>query len=152
MKRAGAKNDGAWYRANKAIGKMTTIERLSLATKINSHAATAAMFAALEELSASVGVQAVEAGMTDVAAWVTALTTKGIPRQLWLGVMTFDTYTKVGDVYKKDHAAQAFAFGTVIRKTVRDFIFGLREVKDVYNLGNITTGNPGGLPDDNPTN
>lgn len=155
MKKAGAKNDGAWFRSNKVIVKKLTISQKNvLAGKIATDNEFAdATFADLQSLAADAGLNESQNVPTTLEAWVNTMMLKGIPRQIWNGRLTTTTYSKVdngtltGHDYIPNYSTNIGKFAKQMRKTVRDFIFLLRETNDVFD---IADNNPGGLPNADP--
>jgi hypothetical protein len=149
MKLAGAKNDGAWFRSNQQMHGLTDTQKTRLATLIQDLPGMAAYIAALSAFETKTGVT-IQSGTSDFSSATLATTyvTNGIPRQVWFGVMTFDTYTKQADgSYTKDTEPSLRVFAKQLRHTVRRYLFAQRQLNDVTDLGDIDTGNPGGNPD-----
>lgn len=150
MKPAGAKNTGAWFRANKAIHAMSGGDRTNLGTILaaTDHASDA--FNALQSFAAEVGYTLGSDFPTSENAWIAAMLGKGIPWQIWNGHLTFTTYSVVDEKLYANYQDPIRRFAHDLRRLVRRFIFAGRQLKDVFDVGNIHTGNPGGLPDTDP--
>lgn len=155
MKRAGAKNDGCWARTNKAISKLTADDFAGLVAIVKSKCSTeiAAGFAAMQLIATRTGTQD---AMPDTAdQWITGMLgsagSGGVPRSVWMGHLPYTVYDKIGSgaeaVYFPVGQAAFHSLGKVIRKTIRDYIFALRELKDLGNVYAATDGNPGGVAD-----
>lgn len=153
MKRAGAKNDGAWFRSNKVITGLVGAQQVALATLIAQLDETDGAYNALTALAAETGVDLGVNFPTTANLWCSRLVSQGIPRQIWYGKLTFTTYHRTGNPgnykYAPNYNQDIFPFSKKLRKTVRNFIFALRETNDVFDVGNKTQNNPGGLPDAN---
>lgn len=151
MKRAGRKNQGAWYRANKAItGVMSLGEKEALITLLEVDIDIGTLFDALISQASTVGVT-IPGAPESVGDWVAQFFVHGIPLQIWMGKPTFTTYTRSGIpgeyLYEPDKIAEYQDGGERIRKIVSDFLFARRQFRDVFNVGLAKEGNPGGYPD-----
>ncbi len=154
MKIAGRKNDGAWFRTNKFLTTLSAPHRAQLKTVFvtNFEDQTAAAFAEIQSLASTVGVTVGESvGTAD--AWLDQMLLEGIPRQVWYGKYTFMTYSKVAAIppatgfrYVPDFGPQLFAFSKLLRRFLKNYIFGLRNFNDQTNQGALGNNNPGGLP------
>jgi hypothetical protein len=148
MKIAGRKNDGAWFRTNQAILALSSAQRTSLLAKLNAIATLPAFVAALIAFQNKTGVTITGGGSWTASSLMTSYTVSGIPRQVWMGVMTFDTYTKQSSgKYTKDTEPSLRRFAIDLRGTVTQFIFAQREIDDVTDTGDVNQDNPGGNPD-----
>lgn len=74
----------------------------------------------------------------------------GIPRQIWMGKLSFTTYTPVSEApgqpvtsYKANYQSELHYFAKDLRKIVRNYIFANREINDLLDVGHD---NPGKLP------
>jgi len=159
MKIAGQKNDGAWFRFNLA---MKTIRQASsegalesLRTKIKNLPGIVAYLASLTDIATLAGV-GLDEHLGSADTFATQLVTIGIPRQVWMGHLTFTIYEKQepdenGKVrYKGVGQSQAHAFAKQLRKACIQWLKAQRQLSDVGNIGDIDSGNPGGLPDATP--
>jgi hypothetical protein len=153
MKIAGQKNDGAWFRINRWIkktigGNGNAAVAQGLVAAIQALDTYAPYVAALNAIMAKVGLPALTTD--DLAThWMQS----GIPREVWMGKFTFDTYTKGTDshgktVYTPDNAVAALKFANDLRPLLIKAKMGLRIYNDVRNLVTIRQGNPGGIADD----
>lgn len=154
MKKAGAKNDGAWFRANKAIMAMDSTQRATLSSLITDNCPTIeALFNDLQSLAAEAGLNESSGIPETLSDWLGSLLSKGIPRQIWWGKLTTTSYTRVdGDTigtyeYIPNYSGNILQAAKELRRVVRNFIFALRESGDVFNLD---TFNPGKLPNVDP--
>lgn len=154
MKIAGRKNDGAWYRANLVIKGLNSTEKDALKT----------LMAGLTHAGDYLGIVQdfyTAAGLTDDVNYPDDIDTLmghysqfGIPRQVWMGVLSYDIYDRTGSsgdyTYTAQHQADAFVFGKEIRKLMKDFTFARRQAKDLTNVTVAGEGNPGGIADATP--
>lgn len=147
MKIAGRKNDGAWYRTNKKLQTVGPSAAGVLKTLLVGDTTIAAMHAVILNLANEGGYVEVPDEIADLDAWVTTLVETGIPRQAWLGVLTWDRYTKDGDVYTPEHAATWRAGAAQLRKLVTRFFLTRRQINDLGQIGTAQEGNPGGIAD-----
>lgn len=149
MKIAGQKNDGAWFRANKAIHALSPENKASLAALLQTLPTATNAFGAIETLASELGVDP-PASPANVGAWCSTLCTSGIPRQVWYGHLTFTTYTRSGASgsfkYTANYQDLMFAFAKDLRKTVINYIKGFRAINDLLDNGDRNHGNPGGNP------
>lgn len=151
MKVAGRKNDGAWFRTNKRIRQLTPGERTSLGVAIQGLPNYAAYSAVVSAFAEAAGTTQLEIfGTTGSGQLADRWAASGIPRQVWLGVLSYDTYTLVGDRYVPDHAEVARKFGIEIRTLCKRFMFALRQFLDLTNVAPRDEGNPSGVADANP--
>lgn len=152
MKIAGRKNDGAWFRTNKFINKLGVEDRAKLIAAAIANAVlmpqALAAFVEIQSLASTVGVN-VAGGLDNGNAWLTKIFTSGIPRQVWYGRYTFMTYSKVGAKYVPDFGTQLFHFSKLLRRFMKNYLFGLRGWNDLTDTGALGNNNPGGLPDAN---
>lgn len=154
MKIAGRKNDGAWFRTNEAIRKLTTEqERANLAGSIAAAPSAAGAFAALTAIIVRTGIQGIPHA-ANVQEWATSFTHDGIPRQVWNGNLSWAPYTKhpsatgLGKAtYSKDGEKAIRLFGKDVRRVCKQYFLARRLVRDVYNSGGRAEGNVGGFPD-----
>lgn len=156
MKVAGRKNDGAWYRANVVIKGLSSGERTALAASISSLDSAANYVGVIQDFYNAAGLSSDENYPADVSALGLNYTTNGIPRQAWMGVLSYDRYNREGTsgdyTYTPINQANAFAFGKDIRKLMKQFVFARRQAKDLTNVAARNTGNPGGIADASPGN
>lgn len=153
MKVAGRKNDGAWFRTNKAIQALNDDERVNLANKIGASDFIDAAYNALVTILDKTGITGIDYAGSK-AAWATVMADTGIPRQVWNGNLSWAPYTKVTGgtfvtrtIYLKDGESQMRNFAKDLRRICKEFFMSRRLVRDVFNLGGPNEGNPGGLPD-----
>lgn len=155
MKLAGRKNDGAWYRANKLIKSLSADEKTALQLKMEDMGSALDYLSAIQAFYEAAGLDGDENYPSDVAALATNYTTFGIPRQAWMGVLSYDTYTRSGSegayTYAADHQQIAFEFGKELRTLVKKFTFARRQAKDLTNIATRGEGNPGGVADADPS-
>lgn len=158
MKIAGRKNDGAWFRTNKAIQTLSEVERANLAGSIDNSPFIDGAYNFLTSLIAEVGITGIDHAQNTLE-WAQAMTNEGIPRQIWLGNLSWSTYDKqdvgnvvtgVRHVYVKNGVHEIREFGADLRKICKRYFLGRRQVRDLFNSGSRAEGNPGGLPDTNP--
>lgn len=165
MKIAGRKNDGAWFRTNCALlgnpnknqQPMTEGERTALINYLDTEMLYAdAYYNDLVALQAEAGVTPPEGFPETKLAFLTGLINNGIPRQVWQGKLTFTTYTKQVDggvtKYVPNYTANARNFANELRGFMKRHLFARRQIRDVFNIGTASTGNPGGRPDGRPDN
>lgn len=151
MKIAGRKNDGAWYRTNKAIQRLSPGAKLALHNLLVDTDTYNDAFNAIVSLGAETGTD-VTAVTPDAESWVGTLASTGIPRQVWYGRLSFSTYTRTGATatsihYVKNYEPAMFAFSKDLRRICKQFFFGRREVEDLVNVTTREQGNPGGIAD-----
>lgn len=147
MKISGQKNDGAWFRANRALRKLTETERASITARIAENSLFAELaFNDMLALAAETGVDSLTMPGT-TSAWISHMMEDGIPRQIWMGRLTFTTYAEVDGKIVGNYQSNIHYFAHELRKFVITSLKAFRQVKDVFNIGNLVTGNPGGLPD-----
>jgi len=164
MKIAGRKNDGAWFRTNcvlmgnQKLGTQPMGETEKTALKaylITNMLFADAYFNSLLSLQAEAGL-VIPAAPTTVAEFIGKLIDEGIPRQVWLGKLTFTTYTKVPTTiqlpsgailnkYVPNYVEHAANFGNELRGFMKRYLFARREIRDVFQLGSALEGNPGGV-------
>lgn len=153
MKIAGRKNDGAWFRSNRAIQVLAEFQRGVLAQKISESAFIDAFLNVMQGICDEVGFEA--GSFSDPLTYAQQLVGpgQGIPRQLWLGKLTHTIYDKTTidgvDRYIPRGQSEAHYFAKDLRKIVTKFIFANRELNDLQDIGGADTGNPGGQPDAN---
>lgn len=150
MKIAGRKNDGAWFRTNKAIHKLSPTDKESFTSALNEAVGlkAAAVFTDMQSLAAECGIAwPPTSTITDAGSWLNSMAQFGIPRQIWNGHFTFTTYAKVGGKLKANYQTQVHFFAKDLRKFCKEFLFGGRQIKDVFSIGGADAGNPGGIPD-----
>ena len=148
MKRAGLKNDGAWFRANKFIKSLSEDDRSMLGNIIQNLPTIDAAFNALVSLQSEVGLSA-ESGWPDSAgAWGISMALKGIPRQIWYGHLTFTTYALSGEEGSRkataNYQSPIHYFAKDLRRAVSVFKAADRELRDVFDI--LGRNNPSGLP------
>lgn len=155
MKIAGRKNDGAWMRGNKAIKRLDTGQKAALATKLQTLPGMPAAHAAVLDLQSESGVSTSNFPSTPTA-WGTVLAEKGIPRQVYMGQLSYDIYEPYtytdgdgDDVqgFRQKHGAVMRQFGIEVRQLIKEYIFGLRAVTDLANVRTRDEGNPSGIAD-----
>jgi len=152
MKVAGKKNDGAWFRMNKKIANLTEVgEKENLADLIAATPTIGAAYSAVMALATSAGLV-----MTGIpgngAEWATNLVERGIPRQIWMGRLSWTTTTKTesligSDEYEQDHQSEIHAFAKDLRAVCYSFFLTRRQLRDIFDLGSALEGNPTGHPD-----
>jgi len=162
MKIAGKKNDGAWYRMNKKIASLDTEEE-----KANLAGSIAAIVDAPQTggpdaggiLAAFEALQAIQdrAGLVltgipeNSSAWATNLVERGIPRQIWMGRLSWTTTTKTGTgagaEYSADHQSAIHYFAKELRRVCYQYFLVRRQMRDLFDIGNALQGNVGGHPD-----
>lgn len=150
MKIAGRKNDGAWYRTNKELAKLDGNDQGALNAVLQLIPTSDAAFNALLALANETGVD----GPTFPAnkgAWLFRMITEGIPRQIYMGKLTFTTYTEVvgenGPYLLGNYQSEIHHFAKDLRKALANWLFARRQMRDVFDMGSIDKGNPGGNPD-----
>lgn len=153
MKIAGRKNDGAWARTNLFLADANAELKAGLVVLIAGMNTLNAGFEALTGLQQDCGVLTTELP-TDALAWATTLVNAGIPRQIWMGTLSFDVYQEHTNpagkkVYTKKYEPAIRAMSIELRYTVTRFIYGIRAVKDLTNKRLRSEGNPSGQPDAN---
>lgn len=148
MKKAGSKNDGAWFRTNKVLVKLDGAQRAVLAGKILASDYVDNAYISLTSLAAETGVDAAISVPSTKALWVATLLARGIPRQVWNGRLTYSTYSKNDDgKWVKNYESGFHYFAKDLRKICRNYILALREVADLVDKVGGKPKNPGGLPD-----
>jgi len=152
MKIAGRKNDGAWYRTNKVIQSLSTSEAADLKSQMQGMSSIGGYAEAIQEIAGTAGISTDNPSYpTDGSDLADTYSKKGIPRQSWYGVWSYDTYTRTGTspdyIYTKDHWQIAQEFGEEIRKLMKRFLMARRALKDLANTEVRSAGNPGGLAD-----
>ncbi len=156
MKIAGRKNDGAWYRTNKVIQGLTPDEVSALAALILiEDVIVHDAYETMNDFYLAAGIIADEPNQSATKeTWVHQMASVGIPRQVWMGRLSFDTYTRTGApgsyVYTPDHQLAFHVFGKYIRKTCKNFVFARRAALDLNNLVSRPNGNPGGIANAEP--
>jgi hypothetical protein len=156
MKIAGRKNDGAWFRTNQAIQKLNEDERANLAGSIDNSPFIDAAYNHMTALIAEVGIAGI-AHATNTLQWAQSFANDGIPRQVWFGNLSWDTYTKqprggfgqTGFKYVKNGEFAMREFANDLRKICTRYFLARRQVRDIFNAGSAAEGNVGGLPDTN---
>lgn len=154
MKIAGRKNPGAWYRTNKAIKALSLDDKLALQTYLTTELLFLdSYFNDMVSLAAEAGVS-IDSMPVTKDDFIASLVGNGIPLQVWMGKLTFTTYTKECEgadaEYIPNYAASATSFGNELRGFMKRYLHANRQVRDVFNLGTLGHGNPGGLPDIDP--
>lgn len=148
MKKAGSKNNGAWFRFNKFLKTLDDdgAARAQLAQLILQSNYVDNAFNALEALIAETGVGGAIDGLPASAGdWVAKMCAEGIPLQVWMGKLTTTTYAKTADGWRANYQSPFHYFAKDLRKICRNFVFAFREVADLVN--DAGPANPGGLPD-----
>jgi len=158
MKIAGRRNDGAWFRTNKAIAALSDENRASLisAMKESLGAKAGAFVADVQALAAECGVT----NPTTAQSADTLLErfgTVGIPRQVWWGKLSFTTYSPIGvkvegvpQKFQANYQSAIHYFAKDLRRFMKYWVLGLRQLNDITDLTDRQEGNPGGLPDTHP--
>lgn len=160
MKIAGRKNDGAWFRTNKAIEKLTDLEKGILANFIVALDSSGPAYTAVGDIATSAGFDPVEVpNLGSIEGWANSLVTQGIPRQVWYGILTTALYDKQETgvkgqpgykvQYEKRGEAIMRVFAKDLRAMVSKFLRMRRQTRDLANFGSRLEGNPGGMPDTN---
>lgn len=150
MKTAGQKNDGAWFRANKFIKELGGDGQSALSAQLSEDNDVIAMYAAAVAIANIAGYPELPGPLSSVSAWTTQMTTTGIPRQVWTGTLTWDTYTASADVppkYTPDHLTDWRRGASAIRRIVMRFRLARRQLLDFANEVSAVAGNPGGIAD-----
>lgn len=155
MKIAGLKNDGAWFRTNKAIHNLNDAGRSALSAMIKLATVTTqnAAFNDILSLMAECGVpQAPEDAVTTVDAWIGRMVLRGIPRQVWYGKLTFSTYAKTTnlegeDIYVKNYDGNIANFAKQLRKACSKWLHAQRARNDLFDVETPGEFNPGKNPD-----
>ncbi len=154
MKVAGRKNDGAWYRTNKAIFHLEEDEKSALQVLILASDFIDNAFQAISDFTAYAGLDpdTVDGIAASAADWANKMAFNGIPRQVWFGVLSWDSYTKVDDglgnfTYTPDHSVNFRLFAQDLRKILKKFMLARRQVLDLSNFGLRSKGNVGGIAD-----
>lgn len=151
MKIAGRKNDGAWFRANKVIKQLNNDEKAALQDLFTLEEKVTQVFQVIQDMAIDAGMIV---GQTvnlpeDSEQMLQFWTQNGIPRQVWFGQLSFDSYTKTGTgddaVYKPDHQSIMFDAGVAVRKIMKKFVFSRRQALDLGNFAPRGAGNPGGI-------
>lgn len=139
MKIAGLKNNGAWYRANKFIASLDTVQKSALLAVLDVNDFKDATFNDLTAMGVEVGVD-VLATTPNVGAWMASLVNGGIPNQVWLGHLSFTTYQKVilGPIikYTPNYQTNIAKFAKRLRRQMSHYMIGFRKLADLTNLGN----------------
>jgi len=155
MKIAGAKNAGAWFRFNKFLKQYRDLNMDAVydgaAAFYEAHsAAIDAYFAAINEIATDCGYT-VPPSPANGSAMAVRWFEIGIPLQVWMGKLSFDTYEDdgMGNI-KPKHQTEAFALGKAIRTFCRKWLFASRAYRDLTDTGGLGEGNPGGQPDADP--
>lgn len=151
MKIAGRKNDGAWYRANRMIRDLDSGEKMALSGILASLEGASNYLAVVQDFYLAAGLTGSDEYPHSVTDLSDNWANHGIPRQTWMGTLSYDTYTRSGEpgdyTYTPNHQATAFEFGKELRKAMRDFTFAKRQAKDLTNVAPKDEGNPGGIAD-----
>lgn len=149
MKIAGRKNDGAWYRTNKRIKNMTEAEKTNLALIISEIDTLPDFITAMADLAEQTGA-VLPPNLSDPTTYAESLTDIGIPRQVWMGLLSYDTYSPdpTDDTnFLPDHADPVRLFANDLRTIVTRALFGMRALRDIGNIASRAEGNPGGIAD-----
>lgn len=147
MKHAGSKNDGAWFRANKVISMLDGTSRVTLGGLIAGSDFSDLAFTDIQSYADETGVTDALTIPTSKEEWIAAMMAHGIPRQVWNGRWSTTTYALVAGKRKANYQVNNLQFAKDLRRIVRNFIFALREAKDLLNIVGTGVKNPGGLPD-----
>lgn len=153
MKVAGQKNPGAWYRANKFIRFAPVGANSALQDALMLSEFGDAAYNAIVALAAQVGAP-LDSTMDSKEEWIHQLAYRGIPWQVWNGHLSFTTYTAgssgggVPDgTYTANYQSEMHYFAKDLRKIMKRFVKGNREVMDLLNFRTRAQGNPGGIAD-----
>lgn len=129
---------------------MGPAERAALAAQIEQMNSASEAFDALTEINSAGGLQDAGVLPESLPEWA-GLLASGVPRQVYMGRLSWDTYTKTGTdngpVYKADHQTQFHVFGKELRKLLKTFLFARRQIKDIGRRFPNAEGDPGKLPD-----
>lgn len=150
MKIAGQKNDGAWFRANQFLGHLGVAGRAALAGELTIQPAVISMYEVATDIANKASYAELPDSLASVEAWVERMVNSGIPRQVWKGILTWDTYTRTADSppkYVPDHTEAWRQGATEIRKVVTRFRLARRQMLDFANEVGADEGNPGGVAD-----
>lgn len=151
-KRAGLKNDGKWFRTNKVIAQLNETEKTALKNQIVELEELEPFFDAYRDLVEIAGLEDDDEFPTTKDEFAQNLVDDGIPRQVYMGVLSYDSWSKEevpgqGTKYKPVHQEEARKFGSELRKVLSDFLTMRRQARDLANVGTRAEGNPGGDPD-----
>lgn len=101
MKIAGMKNDGAWFRANRWLRKQSTETKDIMKLDVGLLVAYRLVFKTITDIAQQSGVgDALVLGASPIESHITLLAqhmATGIPRQVWMGKLSYDVYTLVPD-------------------------------------------------------
>lgn len=149
MKVAGYKNDGAWFRTNKKIKALGPAGQTALRGQLEGDTDIGLMFTALEEIVNIAGYAELPVSLTSVEEWTGSMVERGIPRQVWMGVLSWDVYDQEGGDgdYFAVHAAAWRKGAASIRRIVKRFMLSRRQMLDFANEVGADEGNPGGVAD-----
>lgn len=151
MKIAGRKNDGAWFRTNKVIKALSVSQRLAFQVQLGAMTSLGAYYEEVIERFANLaGMAPGDPGYPDSPqSLVDIWGINGIPRQVWMGLLSYDTYVKTTvlgvDKYTPMGQATAHALGKEIRELCKDFMMARRQALDLSNTESRAGGNPGGI-------
>ncbi len=108
-------------------------------------------FNALQSLQAEAGVVLPEGAPTTASNLLETYCGVGIPLQVWMGQMTFTTYTRTGElharVYTANYVEHARNFGNELRGFLKRWLHANRQIRDVFQIGSSKEQNPGGIAD-----
>lgn len=157
MKIAGLKNDGAWFRYNKKIREQfenSPDDADSLQVAIQDIETLEDFYNVLVDLGTEIGqvaggdlVPATQGALAEVYSH------SGIPRQVWLGNLSWDIYLPPNSegnpkAYPvKKHQAIVAEFALDLRDCVKKFFLSRRQIADIVNIRKVSQGNPGGIAD-----
>lgn len=151
MKIGGRKNDGAWFRTNVAIGKLTTAQQDDLAEQLADLSSWGDLFTTLQDFQLAAGITDGDGYIATAADLALAYSQNGIPRQVWFGRLSYDVYNRTGGPgsyeYTPAHQAVMHTVGKEVRKLMKDYLLSRRQALDLGNILFRPDGNPGGLPD-----
>jgi len=114
------------------------------------HGSIQSAFSALEALQDRAGL--VLTGIpANVAEWAENLVARGIPRQIWMGRLSWTSTTKTGTgsgaEYSADHQSAFHYFAKELRRVCYQYFLVRRQMRDLFDIGGLADGNPGGHPD-----
>lgn len=156
MKIAGTKNVGAWERMNRFIQKeaATSSGSQTIQDVIQGIESLPAYVVSINDQTAKAGAGGIGDPVSEEGL-AAAFAENGVPLQVWMGVQSFATYTRTGSTgnykYVKDGEKEAREFGGDLRKALTVYKFMKRELQDVADVDSRAAGNPGGLPDLDPS-
>lgn len=147
MKYAGLKNDGAWFRANKWLNSLDNAQRSLVMDDPEIIGAASDVYDMLEDFAGDSAALISFGGPADPQELLAGWRAKGIPRQIYMGQLSTDMYTKVGAKFVPVHRQTIQDAGEAIRKTIKLYRKIIRQVTDITNLSTNRKLNPGGVAD-----